>query len=447
MNDVVKTIVLVPNNTSTNNTTNNVSVENNVIKEIVFDENGNPIKSDPTDNTTSHQEIIESIAKPKEDVYTTIYLDENGEPIGDDSSLSFSEVMKSTGATIVVGYTSVSSGILKILEKINDGINYEKLSTFDGGAWVVGQIAGIFSDDVKDKIMTEREEVTNAFKKQIARDLVGEMNQEFYENTELGRTINDNSVLKHDSKTANKIQGITTFVGEIAAATGATVLSGGATAPLLLGFYAGSGDEAEEVYQEKLDTTAADEAGIVLCGVAGAAEWYAKGKFGESLINIANNIPTMIQNGSEGRKFTSLFKDLLTVQKRKRLKTYATYSWKEARRISNLIDLVGSASDTVSKSIKSNDSMGKTGAKVTVGVITNFLTNYGLEFAGYRVQNIRPSMNNIGSHNFGLMQEITHNLVDGFDSFIDGGFYETEGYDGTIDYFFDEKNKENYNGK
>ena len=82
-----------------------------------------------------------------------------------------------------------------------------------------------------------------------------------------------------------KLRGASEMVGKLVLATAATIVTGGAAAPLALGFLFGVGDQAEKVYQENPNTTGAQELGIFISGLGEAANWYAQGKLGQGALS------------------------------------------------------------------------------------------------------------------------------------------------------------------
>ncbi|MBQ8206669.1 MAG: hypothetical protein IJZ77_04330, partial [Bacilli bacterium] len=174
-------------------------------------------------------------------------------------------IYQQVGATVAVGATSILSGVLDVGESLLDGV-----------VWCGSTIASWFGAD------------TTKAKEFISKDLVSEANEVFYENTELGRNINDASYMKYDSETAQGIrevsEGVTTFVA--ATATGGGALTAG------LGVLSGVGNKSEEVYQKTTDTTLAQEAGILLRGIGEGASWYAQGQLGQAAKDFAKILKT-----------------------------------------------------------------------------------------------------------------------------------------------------------
>lgn len=185
---------------------------------------------------------------------------------------SIGETLNQVGATVVVAATSIVSGIADVGEAV-----------LDGGAWVTSKAVGIFSEDGE-----------KAIKEYIARDLVDEANQAFYENTEIGKAINDASAMKYDSELAQGIRSVTEDVTIFVAATSLTVCSGGAASAILpasVGFAYGAGSKAEDVYQEHgTDTTLSQELGIAVSSLGEAANWFAMGKLGQNGLDIFKKV-------------------------------------------------------------------------------------------------------------------------------------------------------------
>ena len=226
-------------------------------------------------------------------------------------SSKIADFYKETCATIAVAVTSVISGGFRIGEGIMDGL-----------IWCVGTVTsllvGLFDKETSENI---QKNIMNF----ISYDVVGEVNKEFYENTSIGKTINDYSSLKYDSKVANDIQNVSEKVFEVALATIVTVATGGTAAPIAAsillgtGFLYGAGQKAEEKYKESRDFYA--EAGnIVISGLIKSIEFYSEGQMGAGalkavravkssggVINFIKGIKTVLTNG-DSKLFT---KDIL----------------------------------------------------------------------------------------------------------------------------------------
>ena len=199
--------------------------------------------------------------------------------------------VKETGATIAVGATSVISGIADIGEGLVDGLAWTGGKVVEGASWLVGETAGIFSEDAKEDVMSWRENFKDNEHDFIATDWVGEANKALYENTSIGRAINEASAMKYDSNLAQGISNVSEMAGKVVIATAATVVTGGAAAPIAAGFLFGVGDKAEKVYQSG-ETGAKEELGIFVSGLGEAANWYALGKLGQGATQLAGVVKT-----------------------------------------------------------------------------------------------------------------------------------------------------------
>ena len=208
---------------------------------------------------------------------------------------------KEVGATIAVGTTSILSGGAKVIEYIDDGVTWVGGKGVEGVSWLVGETAGLFSEDTKDSIMDWREDVKEDIKNEIDRDKVGELNEWFYENTKIGKSINEASYLKYDSEAAKTTQNITTKVTEIGGATALTILTGGVAAPLVfgLGCAEGIGKTAEKTYQNGGDFDDGTFS-ILLSGGLTGLSWYTNGKLGQGAFEIIKDAKSvgLLETGS-----------------------------------------------------------------------------------------------------------------------------------------------------
>ena len=168
-------------------------------------------------------------------------------------------IYQQVGATVAVTTTSILSGVLDIGESLLDGV-----------VWCGSTIASWFGAD------------TTEAKEFIARDLVTEANENFYENTDIGQSINNASYMKYKSETAQKIRTISEKVTIFAAATVATPLAAGG-----LGFAYGTGNAAENTYATKgTNTSAIDELLILADGGLSTLSWYTTGQLGKGFLEI-----------------------------------------------------------------------------------------------------------------------------------------------------------------
>lgn len=185
------------------------------------------------------------------------------------------KLLEETGATAVVAVTSTLSGILKVGEHVVDGLDVV-------GADVISLYWGL--QGRFDKV-DEIQEKSLDF---IRRDLVGEANKKFYEDTEAGRKINSKSKFTYDSNTAKAITGASEFATKIVAATALTMVGGPLAAPVV-GFVAGVGESGER-YAQTVNREAGEKYDVgkairkeALGGVIGAADWYGFGQLGKGV--------------------------------------------------------------------------------------------------------------------------------------------------------------------
>ena len=190
------------------------------------------------------------------------------------------QALKETGSTLFVAGSSVLAGVQKIEEFVVDGIVFLR-GTVVSGIVLLGD--KIFGTDNASYIM----DGTLDF---IRRDLVGEARKNFYEDTGLGKWINDNSNLKYDSQGANGIQSLTEVAAKIAIATAATIATGGAAAPIAIGLLYGFGN-ATEKYTQSVDRENGESYDYkkailkaIAGGATGAAEFYGYGQMGAAVL-------------------------------------------------------------------------------------------------------------------------------------------------------------------
>ena len=266
-------------------------------------------------------------------------------------------------ATSAVIGTTVVSGIADIGEGIVDGLTWCGGKLVEGGSWLVGKVAGWFSDDAEEAVMEWREQAKTDVKEFIATDWVGEANDWFYQDTALGRYINKNSYLKYDSEAMQKLRGATETVGKLVLATAASCLPGGAAVavPLLLGFSYGTGEQAEKMYQENMDTTGAQELGIFVSGLGEAANWYAQGKMGKSGLDFFNIIKGNGLKNTGAAIWTGIKSTLGNIKSNGFKNTitgiFKNSNWASLYAADNLADSAGIVADNVSDWLVGNEEM------------------------------------------------------------------------------------------
>ena len=213
--------------------------------------------------------------------------------------------LMSTEAVIA---TSVVSGVAKLGEHVVDVALWCGGKVAEGRAYVAGTIVGLFDKDIGDAIKNAGHQASQQMKEWIEFDAVGEANKWFYESTDLGRWINDNSYMKYDSEAAMKIRGISEKAAEFAAATALTIATGG-LATFAIGALYGIGKQAESTYQRNgTDTTLLQEAGILGSGALTGLSWLAKGKLGAGFLEIGKAATEV----GVGEIVSKISKDILT---------------------------------------------------------------------------------------------------------------------------------------
>ena len=215
------------------------------------------------------------------------------------------KTLKSTEAVIA---TSVVSGAAKLVEHFADLSLWCRGKLIEGQSYVAGTIVGLFNKDTGDAIKNAGHQANQQMKEWIEFDAVGAANKWFYECTDLGRWINDNSLVKYDSEVAMKIREVSEKAAEVAAATALTVLTGGA-ATFAIGALYGIGKQAERTYQRNgTDTSLLQELGIVGSGALTGLSWMANGKLVKGLLEVAKTAAAI---GTK-QVINKISKDILT---------------------------------------------------------------------------------------------------------------------------------------
>ncbi len=179
--------------------------------------------------------------------------------------------LESIGATLVVGFTSVLSGLGDIVEGVADGV----LWVASLGAEALGEITGC--EVCKDAASTLRQV--------IAYDVVGEANKALYGEGGILQGVNDASYMKYDSAAAQGIRKASKAVGEIAL----SAVTGGTAAMVIGGLeYAGAAAQTKYAAREDGDYSfhLKDELGIAAAGVGGALKGKANAALGKGYMDI-----------------------------------------------------------------------------------------------------------------------------------------------------------------
>ena len=218
--------------------------------------------------------------------------------------------IKTLKATNAVVLEKVTSGILKIGELLQDGTIMLETT---GASIITLGIDAVFGTNYTDSMW----ESTMDY---VAIDQVGNIEKVFYENTSLGKELNDESILKYNSKGAESIKNVSKKAGEIAAATAITVATGGAAAPLVaagIGFLEGTGQGGEKYFSmtdengNYTNRSVKDIGLSYLEGIQKGAEWYVSGQVGSGIYSGVKSFvnPASITREVASRATGNTFKD------------------------------------------------------------------------------------------------------------------------------------------
>ncbi len=179
--------------------------------------------------------------------------------------------LKSFAATAAIVVSSVVFKLLQMIEVLVDGVDYYVAALED--------LVGL-------------EEDAQRRREGIAVDNAGDLEKKLYEETALGKAINEASIIKYDGLVAKGIKKFTGTIVKMAAVLG--LGPGGAAA---IGFFVGTGEAAQSAYSNALANGNTDldlgilgNAGIVLSGGLGALEWYSYKGPAEGLGNIIEGL-------------------------------------------------------------------------------------------------------------------------------------------------------------
>jgi len=218
--------------------------------------------------------------------------------------------IKTLQATNAVVLEKVTSGILKIGEYVQDGVAMLKTT---GASVITLGIDAVFGTNYTDDMWKSTMDY-------VAIDQVGNIEKDFYENTSIGKELNDESILKYNSKGAESIKNASKKVGEMVAATAVTVATGGTAAPLVaagIGFLEGTGQGGEKYFSmidENGNYTNRNVKGIGLSyleGIQKGSEWYISGQVGSGIYNGVKSFvnPASITKEVASRATGNTFKD------------------------------------------------------------------------------------------------------------------------------------------
>lgn len=237
----------------------------------------------------------------------------NGKGFGD-----LGVAVKQTAATGAVMAESALSGVNKIAEWVGDGI------VAAGGTIASGlTVAGGAIDTARTWLYhdlwtgdnTAKQTMSNALNSAskimdgtldiVRQDTVGNLRKNFYENTYLGKSINENSNLKYDSAGAKAISKTTRIGVEALLATAAEVGTFGAATPLVGAMFALEGaGEATESYVQSVDREHGESYNYgkavlneALGGLGGYMKGKMYGKIGKNVLSVVDD-PTLIAKGA-----------------------------------------------------------------------------------------------------------------------------------------------------
>lgn len=274
---------------------------------------------------------------------------------------------KSTKSTFCVINEKIIAGGLKVGEYVTDGL-----------ILIGGGVASLLCAD--EETSKDIWEGTMAV---VAEDVVGDLEEGFYEHTTLGKTINDNSYLKYDSEGAEmfKKAGVkgaevagAVVVGACTCGVGGLALAGG------IGFMEGLGEGGERQFNitdEDGNYIRRNMTGVALAGLNGvgkATEWVGYAKTGRGLAGAFNG-----QTASQkemGKLATKLDTALADSPKVLRVAAKTAVSGDTA------VGMAGAGARYVSTGIETGDwkeGLGELGLNAALIYGGNFITQWKLD--------------------------------------------------------------------
>lgn len=237
--------------------------------------------------SNSFDNIINEISKTNKSLGKAIEdLAENVVTVTEDIVTWAKDTFASIALTAAIAYTSGISGINGLLEKGRDGLIQACGIKADITLYLFANIVGIFDENTKQKIIIFKEYLKKGIRELIAINFVEETNKLICEKTKIGKIVNDTSLIKYDDEIAKKISNSTETAAKIIIST--------LTGPFspIFGFSYGIGEQAENLYQKKLDANVFNEIGIYFNGICEMANWLALSKLGNSTISLKNIVKT-----------------------------------------------------------------------------------------------------------------------------------------------------------
>ena len=222
-------------------------------------------------------------------------------------SESFNNGYKSVLSTAAVVGSTVVSGALSLGETVTDGFLWCGGKAVRGITSVCGNIVGIFNRKAGKAIKNAGKQVDQSAKEVLSQDIVGEINTWFFEDTMLGKAINENSTIKYDSELADNMRAASEKAAELVAMT--CIPTGAAV--IATGTLFGIGKGAEATYQQNgTQTTALQELGIIGSGALTGLSWMATGKLINGFIDIGK---TAAKDGAS-QVLSKISKDIVTTK-------------------------------------------------------------------------------------------------------------------------------------
>lgn len=261
--------------------------------------------------------------------------------------------------SLLVG--KIRAGAWDVMEKVGDGflnigsVLIEKDAIISSRLW--GQINKRMGENIYDTGMSIR----NWLRDDISINYVDGLEKEFFENTNVGSNMNNNSFIKYDSNIAEITEAGSKFFSEAAAATGITFVTGGFGAASIAvaggsGFVEHYGDQGEKHYQKSFDLTNAEESGMVFSGITGALDWIFKQRAGLGVVNFVGTLGASTSSAALGSSSNTMeaMRTLASTNRKRGLAAYLSSMGLAILRPESLIDISNGVMSDVSRSLNNN---------------------------------------------------------------------------------------------
>ena len=200
--------------------------------------------------------------------------------------------------TFQVG-SAIVNGAVHLVEDITDGVLWAGGHILGG---IVGGLGIMFGGDG-----SAGRSIVEGTNKAVEYGWADGLNEAFY-STALGKAIDNHAWFgfTHDSTGYKVITGVGEVAGVVVGATAATILSGGAALPFILGAAAGMGSTAESVYKRTDGKdTVLGTAEILGMGAISGIGWAATGGMGAGFVEGLTGITPHAATGLLGRANTA----------------------------------------------------------------------------------------------------------------------------------------------